>query len=1621
MRNDHLPIFSGLSKLRSRILPLVAGFTLALGLTSIVNAAPPITADYQAVPPFVAENSGKPNVIIALDISGSMKAVAYDDADPGNWRTKLHDDFNPAKSYFGYFKGNGQRYSYNTTYGFYVEDNAGDWDGNFLNWIAMRRMDVVRKVLVGGKVRDRAGENLGGTTYYVVEGQNEPVDYTFRKSYSGGSAFSPFPDNQEFTIADGMIKPTVLNASDSVIVSSEMEVGRVSMDWTVGDTWKPVSFLNTYSNPVVVATSVSYNGADPVNARVRNVTPAGFEIRMQEWDHKDGNHTTEDIFFIVAEEGSHSIDLKSGGDLDFYAGKKVTSTTTTASTPAFDTVVFGSSISNPAVFTGISTFNDAAAVTARTQNITGSGFEVALQEEEQAQTLDPAHGTEAIHYIAIEKGSGIADITEVPVEIDETGSSVSENWNTITFATTFSGTPFVPMSSQTYSDVDTANIRYGNAVVSGTQYDVQMDEETSSDGETAHFAENVAYMAVAANTGFNIMVGETSEPTGIVQDNSGGMRIGMAVYNYDHNRSPTNIYTGNTVNGGTFKPCYPDTSLPVASQTNFDICLDTHVKAPLDNIIDVIEDHPLIWGTTPIAETLYEIYGYVNQKDNSAGQGHVQWYDNGTETTTNPIPSYEVSNDWDPYYYSEYSDTLKCAKTFVLHFNDGAPYKDWDTAEDPTTIPSDGVGPDGAQEELDDLARWVRNVDCRSDISGHQEIISYYVYAALGEGQLNNDSTRRMRESAANGGFVDADGDNAPDPAHPADFISYYNTFLGGGSCTPNEWDANGDCNPDTFYLANDGAQLVTELSAAFASITRRASAGGAASVISASSSGEGAIYQANFQTMMSDSTYQVAWTGDVHSLLVDAAGLIRQDNNSNKTLDDALTDNIVDMCFNAADQTVYVKLSTSLADRPTVAQTNACSVTVFNKTLFDINYLWSGGDWLASLNDTQAVTQRAYGSAAKGRHIITAIDTDTNTAPAAAIITSAEQVDFTDTTFTDSNAGLLQAGDAAEAAKIVDFIRGKDQAGMRSRALSGGRTWRLGDVIYSTPTNVSRPSEAFDLLYGDTSYNIFLKQYINRRHMVYAGGNDGMLHAFNAGWYDAINHRFEKGPSGTTQYELGTEMWAYVPYNLLPHLKYLTDTNYGNTTGNHVYYVDLKPRIFDAQIFPVDATHPGGWGTVLVGGMRFGGGEISVDVDTTSPGSDVRSMRSAYFILDITNPEQAPVLLTEFTHEDLGFTTVEPAPFVVGGNWYLMLGSGPTADKTGLTAASSSQQAKIFLLNLNTMALESGFATGGADGDGILTLPDVESFISDMVSVDWNLDYNADAVFFGTVAGSSSPWSGKLYQVRIQDSTASPVTTSATGSWTATEFFDAGKPIVARPSFAYDTKGNRWVLVGTGRYYTRDDALDTASQRFMGLKEPRDTSGNFTGASPSFANLVDVSNASVRENSGTLTGVTLSPSLSPSTFANLQTRMMSYSNATEYQDGWYRDITPAGNRVLGEATILGDTLTHTLYKPSPLACIVAGTSQLSVTNFVTGTGASPPIIGTKGTADANGNRIVETIVDLGVAPSLTPSLHTGNNYSTDGGSKAFLQTSTGKIVTIEQQNASPIRSGEASWRELPQ
>ncbi len=885
-------------------------------------------------------------------------------------------------------------------------------------------------------------------------------------------------------------------------------------------------------------------------------------------------------------------------------------------------------------------------------------------------------------------------------------------------------------------------------------------------------------------------------------------------------------------------------------------------------------------------------------------------------------------------------------------------------------------------------------------------------------------------------------------------------------------------------YLASDANELTETLRSIFIEIQKRTSSGTAASVISNSRSGEGAIYQSIFYPEYKDTSgNKITWCGQVHSFLVDSYGNMREDTNGNHQLD-LDQDRIIVFDNGMVDKYVDQNADGQLDDSEATTPEQVV-------TLEDVKYLWSSTSWLNEINSESSITeQRDYDSTDHKRYIFTFIDQDQDM-----ICDPGETKPFvcetlpSDTDLVDSSkiypyiqlyAPFNKPGYVTsissypdvfkdylkrQTQRIINYIRGWDQGSytstttpsytlpaFRSRQVdydgdSNTETWRLVDVVHSTPTVVTRPSENYDLLYHDLTYSEFYRTYRKRRTVIYVGANDGMLHAFNGGFFDATNKAFLTQPLDSNgnpdpnyePYDLGAELWAYIPYNLLPHLYWLADEDY-----EHIYFCDLKPKVFDAKIFadgvdPVTGiNHPNGWGTLLVAGMRLGGGMIQADMDKTDGDSfnpDVdRVMKSGYVILDVTDPESPPAVLAEITFDNLGFTTCYPTVIAMRnkqvsidqngdtvisfrnpGTWYLVLGSGPAnssgePDSTAFSDVKSTQTAKIYLVDLVKLGTDHSLWTvDGADNntakEGLYVFAelDANSFISSPTAVDYDLDFNTDAVYFGTVSGASGSWGGKLRRIVINDD-LDP------SNWISDNVMidltpnparlSNGQPIVAAPAVAIDSDDNRWVFVGTGRFYTTDDANNSDQQSYYGLKEPQGTNG-WTWGTIDRSALLDVSNAQVYEDGSTVLNV-----FHVANWNDL-------SSELENQAGWFLNFPSAKERNLGQASLLGDILTFTTYIPSLDPCEFGGDTNLYASYYKTGTAYFEAIIGL-GDVEYNGQREVLRKTSLGKGLSITPNIHTGR----EEGSKAYVQTSTGAIEVTEEANPGMTKSGRLSWQQ---
>ena len=1697
------------------VLMVFGVFSNAVGVFAATQA------QYDSLPPFLSVEV-LPNVMFMLDNSGSMK------------QSLAESVFNPAKTYYGMFEGD-KNYKYDATIpvgtggydglpynvnvsaaptGAFVEDDSctiglgnNCWDGSYLNWMVTRRIDAARKVMVGGKVEDRDGHDYisGGDLEWKIVLNNEHSDRALHRTYSASQSYTPYPDDTAFVIyspaADkhgnpqatydpyGKLKvsvPAIIVDNTGADIGEYGTISRCGAD-AGANKWYTVSLAHDYSDPVVVAVPLAYYGRDPSVVRVSDVDASNdsFKIRIEEWEYKDGGHTGEDISYLVFEKGKHTL---ASGEIIFAGTKDIA---TVDGDVSVDITAAGYAAA-PVVFSSVTTNNDENTVITRQKDITNINVTIKLQEEEEENLDGGIHNTETVSYIALEAGSyndGKITAFQVGVQVN-----VDQDWSTISFTDTGINPSFLA-SMQTTNDNDPAALRYDN--LNTDSVEVFVEEEKSADDEVAHVNEDVGYAIIypTVSLEYNLALIVEEEPKGLLHDIQDKVRLGISFYNY---KKDNDIYNGENFHGGTMKPSIPlNPFVKKAADTNFR-SLETPVAADIDVIVDAIEHYPLVWGTTPLAENYYEVIRYFQQiapfYPDINGEGE----------------SYDVDNDWDPYYFKDANgdgvendpELVPCAESYVLVFTDGQPYRDdylpcyssgtdaYDgstSADDSECTDYDGnnVNKEGVsnannsntyKDNLDDLALWARSVvdqssynttgdrDLRSDagLEGNQNLITYTV-------GFGSDTLKQILVDTAENG--------------------------GGKS-----------------YAAEDGRELKNQLTNAFTDILSRSS-GTSASVISNTRSGEGAIYQSVFFPSLKDSTNNISWAGQIHALLVDAFGNMREDTNGNDTLDleddmfivfndDGTADRYID-----GDGNQRLELDTATCPKNPLGSTNCYDSLVENNVdLDDLNYLWNTSNWLNEISDASVESQRFYMSPAGERYIFTWVDANSNT-----IVDSSEIMDFT-CTATPSEADLIDTSkiypylhlyssfadrptevSSASTANLknflrvqtkrqINYIRGSDcvnsndaedcntlpmQIGgvdidnteMRSRQFDYDQdgtieTWRLGDIIYSTPTLVGRPTENFHLLYRDSSYAPFVAKYQNRRQVVYSGANDGMVHAFNAGFYDPDSKRScrssdftsEATCQDTTKPELGAELWAYVPFNLLPHLYWLTQPSYNET--NHVYYIDQKPRIFDAKIFTEESQcsdsldsnddqciHPGGWGTVMVIGMNLGGGSIIADIDKTDGDSPVAgdpTMKSAFMIFDITNPEAEPKLLAEVVMPKMGFSTSYPTVAVIkdgdldgqyedyasGENkWYLVFGSGP-ADSNGdpgtvdtasgeydndiLDDVKSLQPGQFYLLDLVKLASNNELHT--LNSSGVLTpglVPyadnyDSNTFITTPISVDFNLDFNADALYFGTIEGDSTTgWKGKLRRIVIDNQNDST-------KWDGNSvLFDAEKPISAAPAIGQDSDGTHWVFFGTGRYLTSNDKVDTSQQRFYGLKEKVSVGSEVkTWETLLTGNLIDVTDYEIYSDQS----VSGAPQ---SDWESVRLNQLS-------KDGWKLDFsTGTGERNLGQAALAGGLLSFTTFTPESDTCSTGGESSFWALFYETGTAHHSGVLGTTTVTIGSENK-EQAIkkISLGKGLATSPNIHVGS----EEGSTVFVQSSTSEITRIEEKNPLDTKSGIQSW-----
>jgi type IV pilus assembly protein PilY1 len=374
--------------------------------------------------------------------------------------------------------------------------------------------------------------------------------------------------------------------------------------------------------------------------------------------------------------------------------------------------------------------------------------------------------------------------------------------------------------------------------------------------------------------------------------------------------------------------------------------------------------------------------------------------------------------------------------------------------------------------------------------------------------------------------------------------------------------------------------------------------------------------------------------------------------------------------------------------------------------------------------------------------------------------------VEFKWDNLTSSQKAFLQSDGTEQQGKDrLNWVRG-DQSKEKNQTdgYLRSRTRILGDIVNSNPVVVGASDFGYDQLQttisGQSTYNSFQTSNKLRRKILYIGGNDGMLHAFDI--------------------STGEERFAYVPSATFENLADLTQPDYV-----HRYFVDGSPYYGDAY-----DPNSLSWKTVLVGSLGAGGRSV--------------------FALDITDPDNfnASKVLWEFTDTDMGYVMGPPViARMQNGEWAAIFGNGYESDN---------HRAFLYIVNLWTGALIKKIDTGAGTVDspnGLAApalLPDEYKTVNyvyagDLLGNLWKIDLTNQSATKWAIAYSNKV-QGKIIPLPL---------------FRARNASDQVQPITAPLEIGKHPTSGYLIYFGTGKYFETEDNVvgnSPSIQSFYGI-----------------------------------------------------------------------------------------------------------------------------------------------------------------------------------------------------------
>ncbi|BBL73093.1 pilus assembly protein [Methylomagnum ishizawai] len=567
-----------------------------------------------------------------------------------------------------------------------------------------------------------------------------------------------------------------------------------------------------------------------------------------------------------------------------------------------------------------------------------------------------------------------------------------------------------------------------------------------------------------------------------------------------------------------------------------------------------------------------------------------------------------------------------------------------------------------------------------------------------------------------------------------------------------------------------------------------------------------------------------------------------------------------------------------------------------------------------------------------------------------------------------------------------VEYLKGDTSKEMRhggpfrDRTDAKGSTERLlGDFVNSNPAFAGGQDFGYDLLPGTegTAYADYLaNDKASRPPMLYIGGNDGMLHAFNA----------TGGAAG------GEEVFGYVPSTAYANLNRLSSPAYIQDSSHHKFFVDGSPWVGDAYL-------GGRWKTLLLGTTGAGGrGVFALDIG--HPGGF--GTADVLWEFATTDNTRLPDLGYSLPQAVLLRTNDEEHPWValVANGYY-----------------SQNGHAVLFVLDLASGSLLKRFDTL-AGGNAWID----KNGLSSPIAIDMNQDRKADYVYAGDLTGNL--WKLDFTDPKLENwdfahhagGRPAPLFVACVNNGTPCADADR-QPITGKPQvgLAQGQLPGFMVYFGTGRYFLQGDNDPTAP---IG-QQPQTLYGVWDGNS-STGTVPPVAKAKLARQ--TILGEAR---------LGLYKARFTSSNPVDYatQQGWYLDLIGPGGEVRGERSVSDPVLhdgkiTYTTLAPTQQHCAAGGSGWIMELDAFTGgaPAVDAPLFDVNKDGHIDGKDIGNGGAPTGLAfdalPSSTRIVRDGGHIHRITNTSAGVDDE-GRASAEVQKGNSADNPGRQSWRQI--